>query len=536
MDAEVSRAAGIPAAGRAPERAAALGRWAAVAPWGLAVVLAAAGTATCYLAEPGINWAMWTTLAAGGFLWVTWRRAHADAASADRVAVWSAVMGILVSWGAAVTSNDFLHFLILVSCVTLLGLATRVSAGMPGTEVGATVIAWAPLTAFGMATAEAGRRAVGAVASARDQRRAAIARGVMLALPVAGVFALLLAGADPTLTAWLSQLWDGIAQVIGRVVFFLGLGTLGLGAYGIAATAHQSQVTRPPLLRVRVGETERRVIVGAVAAVFGAFLALQPTYLFRDMNALHVSGMTYAEYAHRGFAELTIAATLAVALVLALDRFTAPDNVRSAQRASRWRYWGTLLLIGEVLIVLVSAFHRLTIYESAYGYTMLRLYVQAYEIGVAMTLLILAIEVARPDGRFDAFRAARRTGLVALTFLLLFSYWNAEAWVVHRNVERYSVASKLDTYYLGSLSLDAAPALMQAMATLPADCAWHVKRDASNGYARDLKRGTPGHWYEWNLRREQGLAALHAAGVVPSTKADTIFMGGCHPGMSEGSR
>ena len=497
--------------------------------------MAAVGTITCYDAAPGINWAIWTTLAAGGLLWVTCRRVVRSNRSTpvDRVAVWAAIMAIAVGWGAAVTSNDLAHFLILVCCVTLLAVATRVSAGVPGNEVGSATMLGAPIMAFGTVTAEAGRRAITALASARDERRAAVVRGAMLALPVAGVFALVLAGADPTLSAWLGQLWDGLARLIGRAAFFLGLGTVALGAYGIAARAADPRRPFPSrMTHARVGDTERRVIVGAVAGVFGGFLALQPTYLFRDMNALHVSHMTYAEYAHRGFAELTIAATLAVGLVLALDRYTgAADGAAVGPAASRWRHWGTLLLIGEVLIVLVSALHRLTIYEAAYGYTMWRLYVQAYEIGIAITLVILAIEVARIDGRFDARRAARRAALVAIAFLLLLSFGNPEAWIVRKNVDQYRATNKLDTNYLASLSLDAAPALMQAMSTLPPICAGHVKQDAGFGYARDLKHAARTHWYEWNLRHERGLGALRAAAVVPPTRSDTTIWGGCYPGM-----
>jgi two-component system sensor histidine kinase BaeS len=533
VGAELSGSAGRPAAGRAADRSAGSTGWAEVAPWGLAGVLAAVGTLICYDATPGVNWGIWTTLAATGFLWVTSRRARSSReAPADRVAVWCAFMAIVVGWGAAVTTNGFAQFLIIVSCVTLLAVATRVSAGMPGSEVGAGTMASAPFIALGTVTVEAGRRAVSALASARHERRAAVVRGVMLALPVAGLFALVLAGADPLLSVWLGDLWDGLARVIARVAFFLGLGTLALGAYGVAArVASPSRVARPPLARARVGETERRVIVGAVAGVFGAFLALQPTYLFRDMSALRVSGMTYAEYAHRGFTELTIAATLAVALILALDRYTGSEGSRVDAEANRWRHWGTLLLIGEVLIVLASAFHRLTIYETAYGYTLLRLHVQAYEIGVAITLVILAIEVVRPNGRFDAGRAARRTGPVAIAFVLLFSFGNPEAWIVWKNVDQYRVTNKLDTNYLGSLSLDAAPALMQAMSTLPAICAGHLKQDAGVGYERDLKRVEPSHWYEWNYRYERGIAALRAAGVVPPTHSDTLIFGGCYPGM-----
>ena len=359
-----------------------------IAPWALALVLAGLGTGMDFDAQPGVNWGIWTTIAAVGLLWIGRRRARAQARDAqaagrvDPVAVWAAGLAILVAWGAAVTENDLFQFLIVVTCATLLAVATRVLAGMSGREVGIGVVAGAPLSACSMATVEAGRRAVAAIARARDGRRTALVRGILLALPVAVVFALVLAGADPMLTVLRDRSWDALTQAISipKVMFFLGLGTLALGAYGLATRATGERPARPLSdTRAVFGATERRVIVGAVVGVFGAFLALQATYLFRDVGALRVSGMTYAEYAHQGFVELAIAATLAVGLVVGLDHWGPRD--RDACESSRWRRWGTLLLIAEVLIVLASAFHRLTLYESAYGYTMLRLYVQAYGDG-----------------------------------------------------------------------------------------------------------------------------------------------------------
>jgi hypothetical protein len=431
--------------------------------------------------------------------------------------VWCVVLAAVVACGAAVTANDLIQFFIVVASVVLLAVATRVAGGAAVAELGAGAILAAPLRALGAATVEAGRRSVDAVTGARGARRAPLVRGIALAVPVAGVFALVLAGADPTLAVWRGEMWDAVVRLafVPRLVFFVGLGAIVLGAYGIAARRSAAQVAavRPVRAAARIGGTERRVIVGAVAGVFGAFLALQPAYLFRDTRALRVSGQTYAEYAHRGFSELTVAATLAVVLVVALDRYTL-TNAEPGRPSRRWREWGTLLLIAEVLVVLASAFHRLTLYESAYGYTMLRLYVQAYVVGVAITLLNIGREVADVGGAFDARRAARRTGLVAVGFLVVFSFGNPEAWVVMGNRARYRATGKLDTQYLSSLSLNAAPALITLLGDVTPGCGQYLRRDLWWAYRRELARPTSPRWFEWNLRRVRGEAALRSAGIV----------------------
>jgi two-component system sensor histidine kinase BaeS len=200
---------------------------------------------------------------------------------------------------------------------------------------------------------------------------------------------------------------------------------------------------------------------------------------------------------------------LAVVLVIALDRFTGAERSVSGRR----RYWGTLLLIAEVLVVLASAFHRLTLYESAYGYTTLRLYVQAYLVGIAITLLFLAREVVDAASGFDARRAARRTGVAGMAFLVAFSFANPEGWVVARNMERYRAMGEIDGWYLAGLSSNAVPAVLAALPELPVLCAAKIRWHIGSQNARYLDRAKRLRWYEWNLRRARGLAAIRAANI-----------------------
>jgi hypothetical protein len=63
-------------------------------------------------------------------------------------------------------------------------------------------------------------------------------------------------------------------------------------------------------------------------------------------------------------------------------------------------------VVGQVEVLLVSALRRLWLYESAYGFTTLRLYAHAYMVAVALFLGMLGWGLARgltaggwPDGR-----------------------------------------------------------------------------------------------------------------------------------------
>lgn|GEM_PF-586032 len=499
--------------------------------WAGATVLAGVGTAIAYAAEPGANWGIWTTLAAAGLLALARRRRASPWPPGERidgVAGAAAALAVIVAWGAALTADELFQLLVLVTVVLALAVAARVLGGLPGRSVGAATMAAAPVTGLGYALLEAGRRSAEGATRLHGQRTAPVVRGLTLALPIAGVFALVLAGADPTLTIWRDATLHAIGRLDGlpRLVFFLSLGALTLGAYGLADRGSGAEgvdrgTRRPPA--IRLGAVEQQVITYAIVVIVGVFLAVQASYLFRDVGTLRLSGMSYAEYAHRGFTELTIAATMTVLLIVGLEYARAPGRETERRSATP-----TLVLIGEVLVVLASAFHRLTLYEAAHGYTTLRVQVQAYIVGVGLALVLVASEVAGLGGAlrrdvqrgrspFDPRRLARRTAAAAALLVAGFSYANTEAWVVSQNIARYRETGSLDARYLtDALSLDAAPATVAALAELPPPCAAWMRERLDRRYGRAVLRRADRvpRWFEWNLRRERGLAALRGAGIV----------------------
>jgi hypothetical protein len=112
-------------------------------------------------------------------------------------------------------------------------------------------------------------------------------------------------------------------------------------------------------------------------------------------------------------------------------------------------------------------------------------------------------------------------------FLAAFSFTNPEAWVVRQDVARFYATGKLDTPYLAGLSLNAVPALVEVASTLPPVCAGYVRQDLGAAHRELARHPESERWYEWNLRRARGLAALRAAAVRPPSVRE---MGGCYPG------
>ena len=469
-----------------------------------ALTLAMFAAAICFDARPGISWTLWTIAAAMGLSYCT---RLARPAALREIAAPLALVALL-SIGAAVTANVRLDALIVLACVVLLAMSLRIAAGAPVERVGAGFIAASPFIGALETVGESWRRTTEVARDGKARRSLPMVRGLLIAAPVVVVLWGLLAEADPHLHQWGRAIADAIAQLafVPRLLFGIGIAVLTLGTYGLVLRGGARVAPALARLPVRLAITERLIVIGAVALMFTLFLGLQLPYLFGDPAAAAGTGITYAGWAHRGFGELTAAAVIVTVLIVLLDLCA----VRGGDTPERLARGGARTLVALTAMVVLSAFRRITLYESAYGYTSARLWAQAFMLGVGIALALLALE---SRGALDAPRLARRTLLAAAALLVALVYWNTDAFIVRRNVARFGGGEKLDIEYLAlRLSDDALPALLTARAVLPPAQRDHMAACLARRLERDAARyRRPDRWFEFNDRRRSAAAALDLA-------------------------
>jgi two-component system sensor histidine kinase BaeS len=303
------------------------------------------------------------------------------------------------------------------------------------------------------------------------------------------VFALLFASADALFAEWAGALvpdlgWDDaalrmfVAVAIGGIV--LAGGYLALNPPDVERGRREG---RPVAHRF-----EWLAPVLVVDAVFVVFLVAQATVIFGGHDYLErTTGLTYAEYVHQGFGQLTVATALTLLVVWAATR-KAPR----ATAADRGWIRGSLgLLCALTLVVVASALYRMHVYQDAYGFTRLRLLVDVFEGWLGLLV------VATMAGGV-ALRATwlPRFGLFSGVALLLgLAVLNPDAWIARQNLDRWETTGKVDWDYLAGLSDDATPVL----AELPPDLA---------ACALGVDDGAEDDWLEWNLGRSRARDAL----------------------------
>lgn len=457
--------------------------------WIAALIAAAIGTYILYDASPGVNWGIWVTTASVGL--IATRVAGGKPVRTHTLVLlgWAS----LLAFAASITAVDAHAPLIIATVMILLGLAVTTLDDF-ATGITLPTVVQVPFTAVSRVARQAASELFEIPANARALNQRPVLRGALFALPIVLILIALLSNADPVFEAIREALFGWI-HIDGHVILFLVLMVITLGAFGLAV-ATRPQVSpaapeSPP--KSRLGSAETRIVLLSVNAVLWLFVVLQLFALTRNPGGTAGSGLTYAEYARRGFAELSVAAAFVLGIILVIEVFRTPES-RGIKRRLEFA------AIFAVVLILISAFRRLLLYEAAYGYTTDRLIAQVYMVVLGCAFLLLAWDLSR--GSVSA-AFGRRGMILTLAAVTAFIYWNYEAWIVEENFERAANGAELDLDYLNKLSANAVPALIAGRSQLNSE-----QRAALDSALRCRKTGTPPQWYEWNLRTDKARVAL----------------------------
>jgi hypothetical protein len=324
----------------------------------------------------------------------------------------------------------------------------------------------------------------------RDRQTiSAVLRGLMITIPVVIVFTLLLASADVVFGKFLGDLFEPIAiknvpTIIARLIFVLIIAWLTTGAlsYALARRSWESFLQNRTIaldepdngetealdnnpsptpepdeeeklkpVGYKLGIIEATILLGALDLLFGIFVLIQLTYFFGGEK--NIEGYTYAEYARRGFFELVAVSVLTLGLVLILDTITVRRG-NQHHNIFRGLAVGVVILMG---IMLISASQRMGLYEDAFGYTRLRVFVHIFIFWLGALFLAFTLEMFRIKTNLFSLGVL----LIMVGYLGTLNLINIDQYISSNNMKRFEDGKQLDVCYLQTLSTDAIPAMVE---------------------------------------------------------------------------
>jgi hypothetical protein len=332
-----------------------------------------------------------------------------------------------------------------------------------------------------------------------SRRLSAAASGLLLALPILLVFGGLLASADAVFSRVVAEaLRIDVDHMMSHLITTAGCAWIVGGFFRAVLLKDGTEVMAGDhRLPFRLGLTEVAIPLTLTNLLFLAFVGIQVRYLFGGADLVQATaGLTYAEYARKGFFELVVVSALVLPLLLNAHAILREDD-NAGQCCFRILAG---IQVALVFVIIASAVTRMRLYEEQYGLTQLRFYTTAAMGWLAAVFFWFAVTVL--GGRRERFAL----GALAAGFAMIgaLHFVNPDAYIVSSNLKRIAAGRHFDAAYAAGLSLDAAPALVDDLARLSdpdrAQLQTHLIRRRVDLDRRD--------WRSWSWSRHQALLAI----------------------------
>jgi hypothetical protein len=383
--------------------------------------------------------------------------------------------GVAVSSFAIVRASSVLIAIDLLTTLGLLGLAAGFARGGELLRAGVRTYAVRGTAWISTALPAAAMLLRPLVPGPGRSRR--VPRAVLITFPVGLLFAVLLGSADAVFADLLRTPFENLPLTdLPRHVIVVIVGALAFGALTLRSlVAPSTSRLEAPIGGGGLRPVEWTALLATVDALLALFVAVQFVALFGGRErVVQEAGLTFAEYARSGFWQLLAAAALTGTVV-------AGTWIGGRPRAGREQRRFVMLagaLVALSLVGLVSGSQRLVLYEDAFGFTWPRL------LGPSATILTGALLVTGAAAivlRRAAWVPSAAVALGLLTVIAL-NVLDPDAFIAERNLARAAEGRPLDIMELRSLSVDAIPAIVEALPSLP-----EAERATLVGYLVDVR-------------------------------------------------
>lgn len=330
-----------------------------------------------------------------------------------------------------------------------------------------------------------------------------IIRGLLISIPLLVIIILLLTSADMMFKYYVENIGDLFGEfntmsLIGHT-FIIAIVTLYM--FGLLWSFKYNEINtnnKNFLVKSTWEPVTIITIIFVINIAYLLFTIVQFSYLYGGGINLLPEGFSYAEYARKGFFELILVTLINFVILLLSINFTKKDN-KVINKIANISY---SLLILFTFNMLFSANYKMYLYEKAFGFTRLRIFVQAFMILVGVILLIFLLGVWIK--RIKIFKYALIATLIVYIGL---NFINVDKLIAKNNIIRYEETKKIDIEYIKLLSYDAAPEIIKLLEV--DDIYIRNQIDSHLINKKDALNKHYNHWYEFNYHKSKFLKLVN---------------------------
>lgn len=321
-----------------------------------------------------------------------------------------------------------------------------------------------------------------------------IRNGLLISIPLVFILSLLLSGADNVFAYYINNIGEVLANLKLDILSWRGIQSIFVGLYTLGfiwsfkykfrdyEENNWGKKSFEPITIITI-----LVIINILYLVF---TKVQITYLYGGNSKVLPGGLTYAEYARRGFFELVVIAIINL-MAIGILKIKVIKKEGKLDLTLNILY---SLTTAFTLNMVASVFYKMRLYIDAFGHTRLRILVEFFIVFLAAVLLIQLAFVWRE------VRVFKSIIILALVMYIGINFFNIDSYIARKNIA-LNREGKLDHMYLTNLSFDASKQIKEALkeGKISEDTynSWKKINEInfkSIGEEEDSKE----HWYEYN--------------------------------------
>ena len=337
-----------------------------------------------------------------------------------------------------------------------------------------------------------------------------IGKAILITIPVILVVLILLMSADQVFEGIFDKVFldlseilsvDGIVKLVSRLSIIL-ITFLLCGGFIVNLVKDNTLFTKEDESKSKSGVKFENLTINMILTILNIiyliFCFIQITSLF--MNTSNDSNFDYSSYARQGFFQLMFVSFINfVILIIA--------NINKAEKTKNQRIYNkimSLLIMIFTIIIILSALYRMNLYQAAYGYTYLRIFVDI--VLITEGLISIPIIIYLLEKKIDVLKY----GIIITSFMfVLLNFMNIDNFIAKKNIDRYFEdprGSNFDVSYLCNLGTDATA---QMTRLLKADDEYIVERTKNYLYEQEQTLNLDEmNWQEYNISKEQAKEIL----------------------------
>lgn len=317
--------------------------------------------------------------------------------------------------------------------------------------------------------------------------------GLLISIPLLIVILPLLSSADSVFGYYTSNFYTVFTEInLGNTLWnAIRIVIISLYMFGFFWSFRYSNTrdTKPLKLNGTLEPITVLTVFIIINLVYLLFTVIQFSYLYGSETALP-NGFTYAEYARRGFFELLLVTIINFTLLIAATLFTKKETqIKGILKAAY-----TLLVLFTFNMLFSSNF-KMSLYESAFGYTYLRIFVHFF-----LLLLFILFVIVLAGIWINKIPVAKLSIILALLMYLFINFVNVDSIIINKNIERYNATGKIDVNFFSSLSYDVVPQVIKFAQDNTSNASISNKiLDYSTIKKKALNKDTK--WFEFNYSK-----------------------------------